>query len=115
MKEGKCIGYGGLTYIEWNARRGEISFLLDPHRADGSKHYRTDYLHFLELMKKVAFKELHFHRIFAETFAFRKKHIGILEEAGFHLEGCLRDHIFKQGKWFDSVFHGFLVTEYYGA
>jgi RimJ/RimL family protein N-acetyltransferase len=115
LKDGECIGYGGLTYLDWAARRGEISFLLDTERSDGSKHYKIDYLHFLELLKAISFKSLHLHRIFAETFGFRKKHMAILEEAGFHLEGRLRDHIFKQGKWYDSVFHGLLVTEYYGA
>lgn len=111
LKEDHCIGYGGLTYIDWISKRAEVSFLVDVERAGHSKLYQEGFLHFLELLKKVAFVDLKFHRLFAETFAFRTEHMRILEFAGFKLEGRLREHVFKQDKWVDSFFHGILQYE----
>lgn len=112
LKDGTCIGYGGLTYLDWTSKRGEVSFLVDTKRSNDHKTYRQDYLHFLALLKKVAFEELHLHRMFGETYAMRDYHITILEEAGFKYEGRQKDHILKEGKWYDSVMHGFLDSDY---
>lgn len=104
----RLIGYGGLTYIDWIARRGEVSFLLNPE-IDG---YADQFFNFLGILTRIAFKTLKFHRLFAETFAFRSEHITVLELAGFILEGRLRDHIFKEGRWHDSLIHGLLEKEF---
>ncbi len=32
LYESRCIGYGGLTNIDWESKRAEISFLLDDGR-----------------------------------------------------------------------------------
>lgn len=107
-----CIGYGGLTHIDWEASRAEVSFLVDPWRTQDFTHYQRDFLHFLKLICQVAFAELHLHRLFTETFAFRSEHIKILEHFGFKLEGILKEHIFKGNQRHDSVMHGFLFKEW---
>lgn len=104
------IGYGGLTHIDWDNKRAEVSFLLDPLRTQDEQMYSSDFLHFLALLSEVASKELHLHRIFTETFSFRTHHMKVLEEAGFQLEGILREHVFKNGTWSDSILHGLLLS-----
>src|SRR5436189_68606 len=47
LHEGECIGYGGLVHIDWIARRGEVSFLLDPHFLT---EYDKYFKHFYELV-----------------------------------------------------------------
>lgn len=108
-----CIGYGGLTNIEWKALRAEVSFLVDPLRVKDKNNYAQDYNHFLKLLCQVAFQELHLHRLFTETFAFRIDHIQILEKFGFIQEGRLREHIFKNEQWQDSIMHGLLAQEWH--
>ncbi len=108
----KCIGYGGLTHIDWESKRAEVSFLLDTNRAQDMKIYEKDHLHFLGLVCLVSFIELKFHRLFTETFAFRTDHIHHLENFGFKPEGLLRDHVYKLGRWTDSIIHGLLVHEW---
>ena len=107
-----CIGYGGLTHIDWESLRAEVSFLVNPLRAEDSNTYIRDYSHFLTLLCQVAFEELHLHRLFTETFAFRLMHITILEKFGFKQEGILREHIFNGRQWHDSLMHGLLSKDW---
>lgn len=107
----RLIGYGGLTTIDWEAKKAEISFLVNPERVKDDDLYQRDYLHFLRLLSQVAFDDLQFHRLFAETYDFRKKHIEILEAYGFKKEGTLRDHTYKKGRWHHSIMHGLLVGD----
>jgi len=106
------IGYGGLTRIDWENKRAEISFLVEPQRVMNLPVYSQDFSHFLNLIRQVAFTGLHFHRLYTETFAFRKDHIYILEQQGFKREGILRNHVHKKNEWIDSIFHGQLKHEW---
>ncbi|WP_068470842.1 GNAT family N-acetyltransferase [Candidatus Protochlamydia phocaeensis] len=115
LHTGICIGYGGLTNIDWENKRAEVSFLVNTKRAQEKETYAADYWHFLHLLAGIAFNELGFHRLFAETFAFREHHIHILETAGFKREGALREHVFKHNRWYDSIMHGLLAREYKNA
>jgi len=109
--EGRFIGYGGLTNVSWDARRGEVSFLVDPTRAAEPDVYGRDMSSFLAFLKELAFKRLGLNRLFAETYAFRHFHLGILEQAGFVEEGRLREHALVGKRLEDSVVHGLLAAE----
>jgi len=111
---GECIGYGGLTNVDWHSRRAEISFLVDTSHTRDESLYREDFAAFLHLMKIVAFETLQFNRLFTETFDIRPHHISILEDSGFRLEGTMRQHVFIQGRPVDSLIHGCL-KEYCNA
>lgn len=108
LQNGNCIGYGGLVHIDWDARRAEISFLLNPDYI--SKHAEL-YTEYLAILIVIAFENLKFHRLYAETYEFRNDHLEILEKRGFIFEGRLREHIFKRGKWHDAIIHGLLAKD----
>lgn len=107
----RLIGYGGLVHIGWEHRRAEVSFLLEPDLAGDEPAYRARFAAYLELIKELAFRGLGFHRLFTETFAFRNAHIATLEEAGFRLEGRMRDHVVIDGRPTDSLIHGCLADD----
>jgi len=109
LKNDRLIGYGGLVHIVWEDRRGEVSFLLDPARTYDQEAYRRDFLTFLNLIKKLAFEDLKLQKLCTETFANRVYHIGVLETAGFSLEGRMRRHVIINGQSVDSLIHGCLV------
>lgn len=111
----RFIGYGGLTNIDWDARRAEVSFLVDPERAADPDLYVADMSGFLDFLARLAFDELGLNRLFAETYAFREFHIGILEQAGFTPEGRLREHVATSGGLGDSLVHGLLAAEWRAA
>lgn len=108
----QCIGYGGLTYLDWNSQRAEVSFLVNPLRAQQVNIYREDCMNFLDLLCQVAFDHLCLHRLMTETFAFREETKQILEKFGFKFEGMLREHVYKRHQWVDSVMHGLLAKEW---
>lgn len=110
-ESGRLIGYGGLVHIGWEHRRAEVSFLLDPVVAADEVSYRDRFSAFLALIKELSFAGMGFHRLFTETYAFRTGHIGTLEDAGFRLEGRLRDHVLIDGRFIDSLIHGCLAND----
>lgn len=109
----ELIAYGGLVHISWTDLRAEVSFLVEPTRAAEPATYRQDFRAHLRLLGQVAFEDLKFNRLFTETYDIRPAHIAILEEAGFRLEGRLRQHIQLQpGTFTDSLMHGQLAADY---
>jgi len=112
LENSNCIGYGGLTNIDWYSERVEISFLVETSRTKDNAVYEVSFLSFLELMKMVAFEELKFNRLFTETFDIRPLHISLLEKSGFLLEGRMREHVFIKDKFVDSLIHGFIKSQY---
>lgn len=114
LKENELIGYGGLTNNDWGNKRSEISFLLDTQRTGNDDIYGNDFFTFLDLMKEVAFSDMNFNRLFTETYDHRSFHISVLEKNGFRLEGRMKEHVFFNGKFVDSLIHGFLKS-YYGV
>ncbi|MBI5540726.1 MAG: GNAT family N-acetyltransferase [Bacteroidia bacterium] len=111
----QCIGYGGLTNIDWESKRAEMSFLVDVNRVNNKDIYIKDFTTYIALIKKVAFKELKFNRLFTETFDIRPLHISILESCGFVFEGKMKQHVFINDKFVDSLIHGILKEDYRDA
>ena len=113
LHEDKLIAYGGLVHLSWPDLRAEVSFLVGPVRAADAATYRQDFLAHLRLLGQVAFESLKFNRLFTETYDIRPAHIAILEEAGFRLEGRLRQHVqLAPGTFTDSLMHGQLAADY---
>lgn len=107
----QLIGYGGLVHIAWEHLRAEVSFLLDPQAATPAEAYARRFTAFLGLMKKLAFDQLSFERLFTETYALRTDHIAVLEAVGFRREGVLRRHVRINGRSVDSLMHGCLKID----
>jgi RimJ/RimL family protein N-acetyltransferase len=107
----EAIGYGGLTNLDWQARRAELSFLVSPERAADPDCYERDFRAFLELVVDgVAFADLGLHRVYSEIHDIRPHHVSILEDHGFVLEGRLRDHVRIDERFVDSLMYGYLAS-----
>lgn len=103
LKNGKCIGYGGLVHINWIDRNAEISFIMDTALED--EFFEENWLRYLGLIEQVAFKELTFHKIFTYAFDIRPKLYHILENNGYLQEAILKEHCFFDNKYIDVVIH----------
>ena len=113
LKDDQLVAYGGLVHVSWPDGRAEVSFLADPQRAAEPDTYRQDFRAYLRLLGAMAFTGLRFNRLFTETYDIRPAHVAILEEAGFQLEGRLRQHVqLKPGTFADSLMHGQLAADY---
>lgn len=102
----RLIGYGGLVHINWGDKKGEVSFLLNPSRVKNILFYKNDFTVFLEFIKKIAYGDLKFNRLFTETFDLRRTHVKVLEKNNFKLEGRLKKHVCINNKFVDSLIHG---------
>ena len=113
LHHNQLVAYGGLVHIAWPDSRAEVSFLADPTRAADPATYRDDFRAHLRLLGQAAFSGLKFNRLFTETYDIRPAHVAILEEAGFRLEGRLRQHVRLAPDTFaDSLMHGQLAADY---
>lgn len=112
FEEGLLIGYGGLVHIDWTDSRAEVSFLTDPRRAKNDDQHASDLSAFLELIKRLAFRDLGLRRLTTETYAGRTGHLAVLESEGFELEGRLREHVLIGERHMDALLHGCLRAEH---
>lgn len=110
LQDNKCIGYGGLTNLDWNNRHAELSFLVNTTISKNKSLYEQAFDAFLHLIKHITFVEHNLHRLFTETYEYRSEHIKILERNGFVQEGKLKEHIRCNSKYYDSYLHG-LINE----
>lgn len=111
LEDERLIGYGGLVHIQWDDRRAEVSFLLDPQRETDPNGRAVDFGRFLELIKEFAFVDLGLARLYTETYAMRERHIETLECHAFRPEGRLRSHVRVKGQPVDSLVHGCLASD----
>lgn len=108
----RLIGYCGLVNIDYISRRGEVSFLVEPSRVSNRELYKDDFTAVLRMLCAYAFCQLNLNKIYTETYVFRKDHIHILEEFGFEKDGILREHQYKNGRYYDSVIHSVIRARY---
>ena len=104
----KLVGYAGLVNISNHFKTAEVSFLINDKFKHNTEIYHKIFPHFLSFIKEYSFKKKKLRRLYTETFSFRKKHIRILENFGFELEGRMKKHVIKNKKTYDSLIHGIL-------
>lgn len=103
LENSVCIGYGGLVHINWVDRNAEISFIMntDLEKDNFQKYWSL----FLELIIKVSFEELCFHKIFSYSFDLRPKLYEVLNKLGFVKEAVLKEHYYFGGDFKNVVIY----------
>lgn len=66
----------------------------------------------VKLLVEFGFRELHLHRISAAIGPDNVRSIAVADRLGMVCEGRLRDHVFTNGGWRDSVLYSLLATEW---
>ena len=100
----RLIGYGGLTNIDWDAQRAELSFLADT-KILKTPAYKEIMIIFIKIISEFAKNQFGLHQIFTETYTQRVGHIEILESTGFRHETLLADRAVINGESVDSQIH----------
>ncbi len=103
LKDGECIGYGGLVHINWIDKHAEISFVLKTELE--KEEFKTHWGIYLDLIEQVAFQELELHKIFTYAFDIRPHLYAILEEKHYSKEAVLKDHCFFNDAFIDVIIH----------
>ena len=103
LKNGECIGYGGLVHISWIDKRAEVSFIMDTQLEQ--EGFSDHWLMFLTILEEVAFCELDLHKIFTYAFDLRPHLYPVLEKAGFRKEAELPEHCRFDGRFYSVLLH----------
>jgi len=103
LKHDKLIGYGGLVHINRVDNHAEISFIMDTELE--KENFEELWLNYLNLIEKVAFNEMNFHKIFTYAFDLRPKLFNTLEKANFYHEATLKEHCYFDNTYIDVLIH----------
>tara|TARA_B110000967_G_C18876037_1_gene558331 strand:+ start:1920 stop:2483 length:564 start_codon:yes stop_codon:yes gene_type:complete len=103
LKDGICIGYGGLVHINWVDRNAEISFIINTEleNLEFQFHWKV----YLSLIEKLAFKKLDLHKLYIYAFDLRPHLYEALRDADYFKDATLRDHCFFDNNFLDIVIH----------
>lgn len=103
LKEGICVGYGGLVHINWLDKNAEISFIMETKfEKDYFDHFWSAYL---SLIEQVAFEKLKLHKIFTYAFDIRPHLYPSLINSGYNKDASLREHCFFDGDFKNVIIH----------
>ncbi len=102
LEDNRCIGYGGLVHINWIDKNAEISFLINT----ALEKQLADYWHvYLQLIERVAFNDLKFHKLYTYAFDLRPQLYPILLQSGYIEDARLKDHCCFNGTYIDVLIH----------
>ena len=103
LKDGECIGYGGLVHINWSDKNAEISFIMKTELEE--KEFEKHWGIYLVLLELVAFKELKLHKIYTYAFDLRPHLYKAVEVNGYRKEAVLKEHCLFEGNFKDVIIH----------
>ncbi|MEG4322246.1 MULTISPECIES: GNAT family protein [unclassified Microcoleus] len=108
QSNGYLIGSVGIGDIEiGQTHRAELGYwLAKPYWGQG---ITTDAV---RVFVKYAFKELAVVRLYTQVYDFNIGSWKVLEKNGFKLEGLLRKHIYRDGRYIDDRLYGLLKEEW---
>ena len=99
--ENRLIGVCGLTNINWVNRTAEISIYVAPDMRGQGLATQA-----LQGLDKKGFDEFGLNRLWAEIYDFNGESVHLFERCGYEFEGRMRQHVFKDGQFHDSLLYG---------
>jgi RimJ/RimL family protein N-acetyltransferase len=105
---GKHVGNVGLHRIDWINRSAEFGIVIGEAEARG----RGLGSEATSLMVAHGFQKLNLHRIWLGVLADHEEAISLYRDAGFEIEGRLREELLRDGHWHDKLIMGILAREW---
>lgn len=105
----KALGVVGINYINWINAHCQLSLYIGVDEL-----YIDDKgwaLEAAQLIQKFAFNTLNLHKIFVEIFDFDRLKMKLLNDLGYLHEGTLKEHVFKKGKYNNSLIYSKLSDQ----
>lgn len=111
LADGNSVGVCGLTHINWKDRSAEISYYLGIQ--SGPAVDVAIGLEVYDFLKKKAFVEYNLNRLHGEAFSYNEGGVKLALQCGFKKEGVLRQRVFGEGRYWDSVIVSILAEDYF--
>ncbi len=106
--EDQPIGLAGLHHIDFKDRHAEFGIGIGV-KSEWGKGYGTETT---RLMVDYAFATLNLHRVHLQVYAYNPRGQRCYEKVGFRTEGVLREHCYREGRYWDSIVMGILREEW---
>lgn len=104
------IGNMGLFDIDPRARSAEVGIMIG-NKNYWNKGYGTEAM---QLLLQHGFETLNLHRIMLRVYDYNKRAIRAYQKAGFVEEGRMRQSMYQEGKYYDTVIMSVLRNEWDG-
>lgn len=104
------IGLCGLSRINWKDRSAEVTYYLGKQTSP-IKDVGIG-LEVYDFLKKKAFETYNLNRFWGKAFSFNPGGVMLAIKSGFKKEGVMRQAVFHEGKYWDSIIVGMLAKEY---
>lgn len=108
LEGSRYIGGCGIANVDWKNRLAEVGIFIGDHGFWG-KGYGTDAL---RVLMRFAFEEMNLNKIKLNVYDFNTRAIRSYRKCGFVLEGTLREALFREGVYHDTLCMGILKREY---
>lgn len=106
--DGLYIGDCGINSIDWkNSVASAVIFI--GNRDYRGKGYGTEAM---QLLMSFAFDQININKVRLNVYSFNEPAIKSYEKCGFKREGVLRQEIFRDGRYYDTIVMGILREEY---
>ncbi|GAB2718896.1 GNAT family N-acetyltransferase [Streptomyces bullii] len=105
----EVIGFGRMALDPHQQRAATFGFALRPDAWGVGYGLET-----VRLLLALGFEDLGLHRIWGARSPINEASAKTMAAAGMVEEGTIREHIFKDGRWRDSVVHAILDHEWSG-
>lgn len=109
LKTRRLVGIAGLYDIHATARKAEFRILLGEKEC-WNKGYGTEVT---ELLTFYGFDRLNLHRIWLGVTAENRGGVRAYQKAGYREEGRLREDLYRNSRYYDSIRMSILRSEYY--
>ena len=103
LKDGVCIGYGGLVHINWIDKNAEISFIMKTELE--LIEFDSHWSNYLELIENVGFEQFELHKLFVYAFDLRPHLYDTLLKSNYFRDATLKEHRYFNGKFSDVIIH----------
>jgi RimJ/RimL family protein N-acetyltransferase len=108
IDSGKYIGDCGINSIDWkNSVANVVIFIGDKNY--WSKGCGTDAM---QMLLSFAFNQINVNKVRLSVYSFNMRAVRSYEKCGFIQEGVLRQEIYRDGQYYDTIVMGILREEY---
>jgi len=101
------VGNIYLRQIDWISRNAQLGIFI----ADGEDRSKGYGKSAIRQLLSHAFNDLGLNKIYFDVLADNHAALRVYEKCGFVVEGRLKNHVFKQGKWKDLIVMGLCVKD----
>lgn len=109
-EDGEVIG--NINSHSCSRRMGHFRYGIDIMERYRGMGYGTEAV---LLLLRYFFCELRYHKCNVGIYSFNKPSIAFHESLGFVREGCLREMVYTNGKYYDELHYGMTADEYFAS